>query len=149
MKTPENSGQMQAGQFRPGQSGNPMGKPPGTLNRSTQAVQALLEGETEALTRKAIELALQGDMVALRLCLDRIAPPPKPAARPIMLDGPMPNSLTGIARELVAGAAQGNIPPDIAATLISAIANVAKVEEMEQLKARMESLERALKGRKP
>jgi len=32
-----------------------------------------LEGEAEALTRKAVELALEGDVTALRLCLDRIA----------------------------------------------------------------------------
>jgi hypothetical protein len=31
--------------------------------------------QAEALTRKAIELALAGDLIALRLCLDRILPP--------------------------------------------------------------------------
>ena len=31
----------------------------------------------ETLTRKAIELAIKGDTTALRLCLDRIAPPRK------------------------------------------------------------------------
>jgi hypothetical protein len=39
------------------------------------AIEALLEGEGEALTRKAIELAKAGDMQALRLCMDRLAPP--------------------------------------------------------------------------
>jgi hypothetical protein len=39
------------------------------------AAEALLDGEVEALTRKAIEMAKQGDMTALRLCLDRILPP--------------------------------------------------------------------------
>lgn len=57
-------------------TGNP-GRPKGARNRSTQAVMALLEGEAEALTRKAVEKALEGDTVALRLCLDRIAPPCK------------------------------------------------------------------------
>ena len=33
-------------------------------------MQALLDGEGEALTRKAIEMALTGDGLALRLCLD-------------------------------------------------------------------------------
>lgn len=55
-------------------SGNPA-KPRGTRHKATQAVLALLEGEATALTRKAVEMALQGDGVALRLCLDRIAPP--------------------------------------------------------------------------
>ena len=51
------------------------GRPKGARNKATQAVLALLEGEGEALTRKAIEMALAGDGAALRLCLDRIAPP--------------------------------------------------------------------------
>ena len=53
------------------------GRPKGARNRTTQAVLALLEGEAEALSRKAVEMALAGDSVALRLCLDRLAPPRK------------------------------------------------------------------------
>jgi len=60
------------GRFRKGKSGNPAGRPPGSVNRSTRAAIQLLDGEAEALTRKAIELALAGDPMALRLCLDRI-----------------------------------------------------------------------------
>src|SRR5215211_4292561 len=63
--------------FQPGQSGNPSGRPPGSRNKTTLAVDALLDGEAETLTRKAIELAKAGDLVALRLCLDRICPPRK------------------------------------------------------------------------
>lgn len=63
--------------FTKGQSGNPAGKPKGVRNRSTLAAEALLDGEAEQLTRKAIELALAGDTVALKLCLERILPPRK------------------------------------------------------------------------
>jgi hypothetical protein len=59
-----------AGMFQPG---NP-GKKPGTRNKATMAALALLEGEGEALTRKAVELAKAGDTVALKLCLDRLLP---------------------------------------------------------------------------
>jgi Family of unknown function (DUF5681) len=58
--------------FKPGQSGNPAGKPKGARNRSTIAAETLLEGEAKALTRKAIELGLAGDTTALRLCLEGI-----------------------------------------------------------------------------
>jgi hypothetical protein len=34
----------------------------------------LLDGEAEAPTRKALELALEGEASALRLCLERIIP---------------------------------------------------------------------------
>ena len=50
--------------------GNP-GRRPGSRNKATVAVEALLDGEAEKLTRKAIEMALAGDTVAMRLCLDR------------------------------------------------------------------------------
>jgi Family of unknown function (DUF5681) len=74
----ENAGRKQrTTRFQPGQSGNPNGRPPGSRNKSTLAVEALLDGEAEVLTRKAIELAKAGDLVALRLCLDRVCPPRK------------------------------------------------------------------------
>ncbi len=61
--------------FQKGRSGNPTGRPRGARNRTTLAAQVLLDGEAEALTRKAVELALGGDIHALRLCLDRVIPP--------------------------------------------------------------------------
>jgi hypothetical protein len=108
----------------------------------------LLEGETEALTRKAIELALEGDATALKLCLGRIVPPYKPSAQPVILDMPPSDNLTDTARAIVAAAALGEIPPDIAAQLVSAVASVARVEEMEQVKERLAALERAIRERK-
>jgi len=70
--------------FKPGESGNPRGKPPGTKNHATRLAEALIDGEAETLTRRAIELALQGDAVALRLCIERIYPAPK--SRRLALD---------------------------------------------------------------
>jgi hypothetical protein len=61
--------------FVRGQSGNPAGRPFGSRNRTTLAVDVLLDGEAERLTRKAVALALKGNVACLRLCLDRIAPP--------------------------------------------------------------------------
>jgi hypothetical protein len=51
--------------FEPGKSGNPAGKLKGTRNKTTLAVEALLDGEAETITRKAIELAKDGDLAAL------------------------------------------------------------------------------------
>ena len=60
--------------YKPGQSGNPAGRPVGSLNKATLAAQTLLDSEAENLTRKCIEAALGGDMTALKLCLERICP---------------------------------------------------------------------------
>ena len=53
------------------------GRPKGARNLKTVAIESLLEGQAEALTQKAISAALTGDTVALKLCMDRIAPSPK------------------------------------------------------------------------
>lgn len=57
-------------------SGN-AGRPKGTRNLKTVAIESLLEGQAKALTQTAISKALEGDSVALRLCMDRIMPAPK------------------------------------------------------------------------
>lgn len=62
------------GQFPPGVSGNPKGRAKGSKNRTTRMAEALLEGEARALTRKCIDLAMAGDVIALKLCLERILP---------------------------------------------------------------------------
>lgn len=114
---------MQRGRpFRPGESGNPKGRPKGARNRATLAAEALLEGEAEALTRKAVELALAGDVTALRLCMERLVPPRK--ERPICLDLPPINSpedaqrAVNVVLEAVAG---GQITPSEAAALCGLI----------------------------
>jgi len=68
------AGKQRGRPFERGVSGNPAGKPKGARHRATLAAEALLDGEAEALTRKAIELALEGNIFALKICLDRILP---------------------------------------------------------------------------
>ena len=54
-------------------TGNP-GRPKGSRHKSTLAMEALLQGQAEALTQKAVDLALGGDTTAMRLCLERLYP---------------------------------------------------------------------------
>jgi hypothetical protein len=58
-----------------GQSGNPAGRPAGCRNKATRAAELYLDGESEALVRKAVEEALAGGAVAMKLCLDRTIAP--------------------------------------------------------------------------
>ena len=46
--------------FEKGKSGNPSGRPVGARNRATLAMEALLDGAAEAITRKAVDLAKGG-----------------------------------------------------------------------------------------
>jgi hypothetical protein len=70
------------------QSGNRFGKgrPTGSRNTATLALEALLDGDGEAITRKAIELAKAGNEAALRLRLERLIAPRK--ERPVRLKLP-------------------------------------------------------------
>ena len=69
------------GRFPKGQSGNPAGRPVGSRNAATELAQALLDGEADALIRKCVEMALDGDRTAMKLCLERLVPRRSRAAR--------------------------------------------------------------------
>jgi hypothetical protein len=71
----EKTGRQQAGRFERGHSGNPAGRPLGSRHRATVLAETLFDNEAGALTRTAIRLALEGDITALRLCIDRLIPP--------------------------------------------------------------------------
>ena len=55
-------------------AGNP-GRPKGALNKSTMAALAIMEADAETISRKAVELALGGDLTAIRIVLDRLVAP--------------------------------------------------------------------------
>src|SRR5438874_11050164 len=61
-------------QFQKGQSGNPAGRPRGSRNQASMRMHAMLEQKAEQLVNKAVELGMAGNIGALRLCLDRLAP---------------------------------------------------------------------------
>ena len=139
---PENAGRDQGGRFTPGQSGNPSGKPSGTRHRATRAVEAMLEGQHEQLTRAAIDKALTGDTIALRLCLDRIAPPRKDA--PITVALPAVRSAADAVEASIAvlsAVAGGDITPDEAGRVMALLTAHKAIVEAGDLEARIKALE--------
>ena len=91
------NGKNTAGQFTAGNSG----RPKGSRNKVTLAIESLLQGQAEALTQTAVTKALEGDSVALRLCMERIAPAPK--------DQPISFSLPKMNNALNAPEAAGSV----------------------------------------
>jgi hypothetical protein len=123
------------GTFRPG---NP-GRPPCARNKATLAALALLEGEAEALARKAVELALAGDTVALKLVLDRLLP----KGRALRLDLPL-RTLPDLdpATEAISGAlAEGSVTLDEVATLTGLVEARRRLLETTELERRLATLE--------
>ena len=101
------------GRFRPGQSGNPAGKKPGSKNRATLLAEALREGEAEAMARIIIDRGMSGDGVALRFCLARLLA--KPRGRTISLDlpqGTRPGDVVAAFNATLAAMAAGEITPE-------------------------------------
>ena len=80
--------------FEKGRSGNPGGRRRGSRNKATLAAAALPAGEAEALTRKAVEMALAGDPTAMRLCMERVLPPCRERTIKFSLP-PIEGALTG------------------------------------------------------
>ena len=139
---PENADKMQGTKFVPGQSGNPAGKAKGTRNRTTLAIEALLEGEAEELTRKAIEMAKAGDGPALRMCLDRLAPPRKDA--PVCFDLPSIKSVADAVEAssaLLSAVAGGDVTPDEAARIMSLLTSHKVLVETGDFERRLDVLE--------
>ena len=128
--------------FEPGQSGNPSGRPKGSRNKATLAVEILLDGEAEVITRKAIELAKQGDLGAIRLCLDRIAPPRKDRPIPFALPalGKAEDASTGLAA-IVAAIASGELTPSEAGELSKVVDTYARALLATELEDRVTALE--------
>ena len=138
----ETTGRDASGRFT---EGNP-GRPRGARHKATRAALALLDGEAEALTRQAVTMALDGDATALRLCLERIAPPRRDA--PVTFDLPPMQSAADAAK--VAGAvleavAAGNLTPTEGAHIMGLVENYRRTLETTELEARMVALEGAKK----
>jgi hypothetical protein len=136
--TDTSSGTTPRARGRPFGPGNP-GKPKGARNRATVAVEAMLDGEAEAITRTAIDLAKAGDTVALRLCLD---PPRKD--RPVMVELPQINTAGDVVAAIsatLAAMSRGDLTPSEAATVAGVLDAKRKAVETIELEQRVAVLE--------
>ena len=133
--------------FAKGQSGNPAGRRAGVRNKATAAAELLLDGEAEALARKAVELALAGSEAALRLCLDRLIAPRRERAVAIPL--PPIASAADIAPAMGAVAAaisNGTITTGQAAELSQMVDTFVRAIDASDFERRLQMLE---SGRAP
>jgi Family of unknown function (DUF5681) len=134
-------------QFQKGQSGNPAGRPRGARNRTTILMQALLADRAEAIGRKVIQLAEDGDMAAIRLCMDRLAPAPKD--EPVDIELPpleKPADSVAAAATIVAGVAAGDLTPSQAGQLAKVIDVYVRAIETKAFDERLSTVEQAVKS---
>ena len=130
--------------FQKGQSGNPAGRPRGSRNKAFIRMQEMLEEKAEALVNKVVELAMGGNIAALRLCLDRLVPtrrsePLSCEMPPLARAADAAAAIGGIASAAVAG----DVTADEAAKLAKVISLYVSTLEAHQFEHRLAQLERA------
>ncbi|WP_343503578.1 MULTISPECIES: DUF5681 domain-containing protein [Roseobacteraceae] len=133
-----NNGRNSDGTFA---AGNP-GKPRGSRHKVTRAVADLLDGEAEAITRKAVEMALEGDATALRLCLERVAPARKDS--PVTFELPAMSNASeaaGASAAVLTAVAEGNLTPAEGAAVMGLVDSYRRTLEVTEIEQRLAALE--------
>jgi hypothetical protein len=128
---------------RPFKPGNP-GRPPGSKNKTTQALEQLAEGQAERLFQKIIEQALAGDVACQRMMLDRVYIPPK--ARPINVTMPAissPKDVLSAIACICKALGEGVLTPDETTALSLVIGRSIQVIELQDHERRIAALEEA------
>ena len=132
------NGRNTAGHFSAGNSGRPRG----SRNKATLAIEGLLEGQAEALTQTAVTKALADDSMALRLCMERIAPAPKDQAVSFSLPN-MKNVLDAseAAGSVLTAVSEGELTPIEATRVMSLIDSYRRTLELTAIEERLLALE--------
>lgn len=118
----------------------PPGRPFGTGPVATLRRQLLKDGQLDKLVTKTYDLAMDGDVAAIRILLERVIPALRTQAAPVALALPA-GTLTEQARALLTAAAAGELPADIASELIRAAAGVVAIEQGDELRRRLDAIE--------
>ncbi|MDD2367213.1 MAG: hypothetical protein PHN84_13720 [Desulfuromonadaceae bacterium] len=132
--------------FTKGNKASP-GRPPGVPDKRTELRQ-LLQPHAKDLLQKAVDLALDGDLQALRLCIDRLVPTLKATAEPAATALPTTGTLSEQAAAVYQAATTGKIDGDQAQTMMSLITAQIKIKELSEMEERLTALE-AIKYDKP
>ena len=126
------------GRWKAGESGNPRGRKPGT--GEVAAIRAAIADRVPELLAAMMTRALDGDVGAARLLLERAIAPLKAAEQPQALSLP-DGTLTDQGRAVLAAVAAGELAPGQGAALLGAIGTLARVAEVDELARRIEVLE--------
>ena len=135
--------------WKKGQSGNPSGRPVGSRNKASIAVENLFLDEQERLSRKCIKLAMRGNMQALKLCIERICPVRRDS--PINVNLPRVKTVEDsvkLTTSLIDKVTSGELTPSQGELLSRLIEKHVKVMQLTDLEARLQLLEERVESRR-
>lgn len=134
----------QDSKFKPGQSGNPNGRPSGSRNKVTLEMEALMEGEAEAITRKCIDEAKGGNMVAVKICMERLYPPRKDAPISFQVSKMETTAdAVSVMGDVLEAMAAGDISPSEAQAVAGIVETFRRTIETNDIERRIAELEGA------
>jgi hypothetical protein len=124
--------------FERGVSGNPRGRPKGSRNRVTLLAEMLLEDQAEALIRKFLDKAKDGDMVALRFVMENLLPRRRDRFVSFEFDEiRTPADAAKASGAVLAACARGELTPDEATKFMDLITAHTETLEIVQLQSEM------------
>mgnify|MGYP006928177767 CR=1 FL=1 len=123
--------------FNKGVSGNPKGRPKGTV--SHKSIREAILKEAPEIISSMIELAKIGDTTAAKILLDRVVAPIKPGDSLVQL--PLSGQLSDDARLVMKAIGNQVITPSQGQVLLHGISSLAKIIEIDELERRVEKLE--------
>jgi hypothetical protein len=126
------------GRWKAGESGNPAGRKPGT--GEVAKLRAVIAERVPELLAAMMTRALDGDVGAARLLLERAIAPLKAAEQTQALRLP-DGTLTEQGRAVLAAVAAGELAPGQGAQLLTAIGTLGKIAELDELATRITALE--------
>lgn len=132
------------GRWKPGESGNPKGRKPGTGD--VPKLRAAIAARVPEILAKLIAQALEGDVGASRILLERCIPPLK-AMEPTQAITLPDGTLTDQGRAVLTAVAAGSLAPSQGSQLITAIGSLARVSEIDELAKRIDKLEEKQNGK--
>lgn len=124
--------------WQKGVSANPSGRKKG--NDRISKLRAAIADRAPEIIAQLINQALEGDVSAARLILERAVPPLKAAEQPQAIRIPA-GTLTEQGRAILAAVAHGELAPGQGTQLLAGIAAFGRIIELDELTGRISKLE--------
>ena len=120
-------------------SPNPSGRPKG--NATAQKLRESLAEQLPGILEKLTELALSGDVSAIKLIMDKVVPSLRPVSEAIVINSIPDDNTAEIGRLVIDATLRGELAPDVSSQLLAGLASQVRIEEYTLLEQRISQLE--------